>query len=163
MESNSEPMDSVSSPTPKSPPVRRVLLFKRLSENGRAPTRATPGAAGWDLYSADDCEIEPGKRKLVQLDLSLKFPKGTYGRIAPRSGLGLKFGIQVGAGVIDSDYVGSIAVLLFNFGEKTFKIRKGDRIAQLILEKISTTTKIKEVKEMPDTERGSGGFGSTGV
>lgn len=148
---------------PKDEPVRRVLMFKRLSENSTAPTRATPGSAGWDLYSASDCEIGPGKRKLVQLDLSFKFPKGTYGRIAPRSGLSLKFGIHVGAGVIDSDFVGAVGVLLFNFGDKPFKIRKGDRVAQLIVEKICDNQQLVEVSELPETSRGSGGFGSTGI
>lgn len=150
-------------PSPNQPSVRPILMFKRLSESGKAPSKATPGSAGWDLYSASNHVINPGKRELVQLDIALKIPKGYYGRIAPRSGLGLKFGIHVGAGVIDSDYVGAVAVLLFNFGDKPFKIRKGDRIAQLLIEKICTSKKIVEVSDLESTSRGSGGFGSTGI
>ena len=87
---------------------------------------------------------------------------GNYGRIAPRSGLAAKHMIDVGAGVIDSDYRGEVKVLLFNLGEKDFEVNKGDRVAQLIIEKY-TITQMTEVKELDDTVRGAGGFGSTGV
>ncbi len=98
----------------------------------------------------------------MQTDLSLAIPPGTYGRIAPRSGLALKHAIGVGAGVIDADYTGPIGVILFNHGQNDFTIKIGDRIAQLILEQILTPP-VVQVKDIQHTERGSQGFGSTGV
>jgi dUTP pyrophosphatase len=99
---------------------------------------------------------------LCGTDIAVAIPEGHYGRVAPRSGLALKNFIDVGAGVIDADYRGPIGVLIFNFGDVSFKIGRGDRIAQLILERISTPY-VEVVQELPETERGSGGFGSTGV
>lgn len=92
----------------------------------------------------------------------MHLPLGTYGRIAPRSGLAAKHFIDIGAGVIDSDYRGEVKVLMFNFSEEEFKVSVGDRIAQLIVEKY-TRTEIEEVTDLTDSERGAGGFGSTGV
>ncbi len=92
----------------------------------------------------------------------MQIPIGNYGRIAPRSGLAAKNFIDVGAGVIDSDYRGEVKVLLFNFSEEEFKVNVGDRIAQLIVEKY-TRTEIEEVQDLSESERGAGGFGSTGV
>jgi dUTP pyrophosphatase len=89
-------------------------------------------------------------------------PKDCYARIAPRSGLAFKYGIQVGAGVVDSDYTGEIKVLQFNHGAYDFTIKAGDRIAQLIFERIFTN-ELEEVEELVKTERGAGGFGSTGL
>jgi dUTP pyrophosphatase len=113
-----------------------------------------------------ECAIVlPGHRKLISTGIAVRVPEGTYGRIAPRSGLALKSGIHVGAGVIDADYTGTVGVLLFNLDpSEPFEIRIGDRIAQLIVERISACTPeivheaIKEDKE----GRGDGGFGSTG-
>ena len=95
-------------------------------------------------------------------DLSIACPPGTYGRVAPRSGLTVKNGIHVGAGVIDADYRGPVGVVLFNLGQEDFVIQVGDRIAQLILEKVCIAT-VEEVDELDSTVRGSGGFGSTGI
>lgn len=89
-------------------------------------------------------------------------PLGCYGRIAPRSGLTVKYGIHVGAGVIDPDYTGELKVCLFNFGSVPFEIKQGERIAQLILEKCSTPL-IQEVNELQKTMRANRGFGSTGT
>lgn len=97
----------------------------------------------------------------VPTGISITVPIYCYARIAPRSGLTFKYGIQVGAGVIDSDYTGEIKVILFNHGENDFIIKTGDRIAQLIFEKI-VTNELQEVEELVQTDRGSGGFGSTG-
>lgn len=93
--------------------------------------------------------------------MQIAVPDGTYGRVAPRSGLASKFMIDVGAGVIDADYRGNVGVLLFNFGSEEYKIRAGDRIAQLILECIKTP-EVQELPNLDDTDRGDGGFGSTG-
>ena len=137
------------------------LRVLRLSENARLPERATDASAGYDLYSSED-KTSPAKGKaVVATDISIAVPDGTYGRVAPRSGLAVKHFIDVGAGVIDADYRGPVGVVLFNFGENDFQIRKGDRIAQLILEKIEIAP-VLEVKSLDETDRGAGGFGSTG-
>lgn len=95
-------------------------------------------------------------------DLQIAVPEGCYGRVAPRSGLAAKKFIDVGAGVIDYDYRGNVGVVLFNFGDEDFKVSKGDRIAQLICERICYP-RLEECKTLDVTERGVGGFGSTGT
>ena len=137
------------------------LRVLRLSENARLPERATDASAGYDLYSSEDKTIPAKGKAVVATDISIAVPDGTYGRVAPRSGLAVKHFIDVGAGVIDADYRGPVGVVLFNFGENDFQIRKGDRIAQLILEKIEIAP-VLEVKSLDETDRGAGGFGSTG-
>lgn len=114
------------------------LRVKKLSENGRAPERCSALAAGYDLFSAVDSTIPAKGKALIATDISIAVPEGHYGRVAPRSGLAHKHFIDVGAGVIDSDYRGPLGVILFNFGEAPFEVKRGDRIAQLILERIST-------------------------
>ncbi len=106
--------------------------------------------------------IPPRGKALVPTAIALAIPEGYYGRVAPRSGLAHKHFIDVGAGVIDCDYRGPLGVILFNFGEAAFEVKRGDRIAQLILEKIGMAT-IRQVASLDDTARGAGGFGSTGV
>ena len=139
-----------------------VLKVKKLSENARLPFKATGNSAGYDLYSAHDNVIPAKGQGLINTDISIEFPAGCYGRIAPRSSLALLFGIDVGAGVIDGDYRGHIKVILLNFSDNDFEIKKGDRIAQLILEKYLSVP-VLEVEEIDDTIRGVGGFGSTGT
>jgi dUTP pyrophosphatase len=126
------------------------------------PTRGSPDSAGYDLSSSEATIIKAGGKGIVKTDLSIACPPGTYARIAPRSGLAVKKFIDVGAGVVDADYRGPVGVVLFNFGSEDFVVEKGDRVAQLILEKISMVEAV-EVDELTDTQRGSGGFGSTGV
>ncbi|KAI8826172.1 dUTP diphosphatase [Fimicolochytrium jonesii] len=138
------------------------LLVKRLSEKARLPTRGSAFAAGYDLYSAKDVVIPAHNRAVVPTDISIAVPAGTYGRVAPRSGLAVKHFIDTGAGVVDADYRGPLGVVLFNFGENPFEIKEGDRIAQLVLEKI-VTPDVMEVENLEETVRGAGGFGSTGV
>nr|KAF6386556.1 deoxyuridine triphosphatase [Myotis myotis] len=137
------------------------LRFVRLSEHATAPTKGSARAAGYDLYSAYDYTIPPMEKTLVKTDIQIALPSGCYGRVAPRSGLAAKHFIDVGAGVIDEDYRGNLGVVLFNFGKEKFEVKKGDRIAQLICERIFYP-EIEEVQVLDDTERGSGGFGSTG-
>ena len=140
------------------------MQVKRLSEHAVLPTRGSAYAAGLDLSSAVNCTVPAGQRALVATDLSIACPAGTYARIAPRSGLAYKHGIDVGAGVIDADYRGPLGVILFNFGEHDFVVKQGDRIAQLILEKIILPDVVECVDELPKVgERGVAGFGSTGV
>ena len=139
-----------------------TLLVKRLNEHATLPARGSPLAAGYDLTSSEDVSIPKGTRGLVGTGIAFTVPHQTYGRIAPRSGLAVKKGIQVGAGVIDRDYTGEVKVALFNHGDEDFVIKKGDRIAQLIIEKIEMP-EVKLVDELLVTERGEGGFGSTGA
>jgi len=139
-----------------------VLQVKKLSEYATIPKRASQYAAGFDLSSACDVDVPPRGKALVKTDISIAIPENTYARIAPRSGLALKNFIDVGAGVVDCDYRGNVGVVLFNHSESVFSVKRGDRIAQLILEKISMAD-IVEVCELSETTRGEGGFGSSGV
>jgi dUTP pyrophosphatase len=135
--------------------------LKLLSEAAKTPTKGTDQAAGYDLYAAQNAEIDPLKRALIKTNISIAIPKGYYGRIAPRSGLAYKNGIDVMAGVIDSDYRGDVGVILYNTGVDVFNIKQGDRIAQLIIEKCHVAD-WDLVEDLPDTDRGEGGYGHTG-
>ncbi|XP_049638471.1 deoxyuridine 5'-triphosphate nucleotidohydrolase, mitochondrial [Suncus etruscus] len=146
---------------PDTEPEPPRLRFVRLSDRATAPAKGSPRAAGYDLYSAYDYTVPPMEKALVKTDIQIALPSGCYGRVAPRSGLAAKHFIDVGAGVIDEDYRGNVGVVLFNFGKETFEVKKGDRIAQLICERIFYP-EIEEVQVLEATERGSGGFGSTG-
>ena len=139
-----------------------VLKVQRLNNNAALPKRSTEGAAGYDLFAGHDFIIPAGGKGLVKTGLSISFPVGVYARIAPRSGLALKKFIDVGAGVVDRDYRGDVGVVLLNHGDQEFQVKMGDRIAQLILEKIDTPP-VEEVQGHDSTVRGAGGFGSTGV
>jgi len=138
-----------------------VLQVCKLSEHALVPTKGSKLAAGYDLYSAYDYVIPSQGKVIAKTDISIRVPDGTYGRVAPRSGLSAKHHIDVGAGVIDQDYTGNVGVVLFNHAAVDFEIKKGDRVAQLICEKIEYP-EIEEVKTLGITERGVGGFGSTG-
>ena len=138
-----------------------ALRVKKLSPNATVPKRGSDLAAGYDLYSAGEFVIPAHGKELVKTDCAIAVPEGTYGRVAPRSGLAWKHFIDTGAGVIDADYRGNVGVLLFNHSDKDFPVAKGDRVAQLILEKICMA-EIEEVEELDETDRGAGGFGSTG-
>jgi len=118
-------------------------------------------ATGSNLYSTETKIIPTHGKMLFNLQLSDIVPEGTYGRIAPRSGLAVKHMIDVGTGVIDADYRGCVSVLLFNLSNTDFQVNEGDRIAQLIVESICTPEIVK-VNTLDNTERGTGGFGSTG-
>jgi dUTP pyrophosphatase len=138
------------------------LLVKKLVENAAIPTRGSEGAAGYDIASVENTVIPALGRAAVSTGISIRVPDGTYGRIAPRSGLAYKYGIDVLAGVIDSDYTGEVKVILYNTSERDYIVKSGDRIAQLVLEQI-VTPDVAVVLDLNDTTRGSGGFGSTGI
>ena len=139
----------------------RVAL---VHPNAKTPTRGSWGAAGLDLTSVEDLIIPRQSWTAVETGIVLQFPPTVYARIAPRSGLAYKHGIQVGAGVIDVDYTGTIKVILFNHGTEDFKVKVGDRIAQVLFETIERPTlEVVAFENLTPTERGSGGFGSTGV
>jgi dUTP pyrophosphatase len=137
------------------------MEVKRLCSQAILPRRATDGSAGYDLCCSDDVTIQPGELVCAPTGISVKVPSGTYGRIAPRSGVTVKHNVHVGAGVIDSDYTGEIKVVLYNASKNVVTFKAFDRIAQLILEKIELV-QVTEVLELGETARGSGGFGSTG-
>ena len=134
----------------------------KCHENAILPKQGSPLSAGSDLVSVEDYIIEPNSRCLVSTGLKFQFPPNVYGRIAPRSGLALKHGIDVMAGVIDPDYTGEVKVLLYNTSNVKFEVQKGDRVAQLIFERFQFPL-FKEVNSLSDTSRSDGGFGSTGV
>jgi dUTP pyrophosphatase len=134
------------------------------SDLAQVPKRADNGAAGYDLYSAENTIVNQGTRKLVSTDISIQLPNETYGRIAPRSGLSVK-GIDVGAGVVDQSYTGVVKVLLINNSSNDFEVKRGDRIAQLIIEKCfyPEITVVDSLDKFTTSTRGEGGFGSTGL
>jgi len=138
-----------------------ILHFKKLSDNATTPKRGSRNAAGFDLFSAETKEIPSQSHTIVKTDIAVMIPRGTYGRVAPRSGLAAKHFIHVGAGVVDYDYRGNVGVVMFNHHNKVFQVKKGDRIAQFVIEKICTP-QLVEVDELEETQRGAGGYGSTG-
>jgi len=139
------------------------LKIKKLHKDAQIPAYQTKEAAGFDLHSAEDVFIKPGERKLVKTGLAFEIEPGFEIQIRPRSGLAYKHGITVlnTPGTIDSDYRGEIMVLLINHSDEVFEIKKGDRMAQAVVAPV-VQAEIVEVKELGETERGSGGFGSTG-
>ncbi|KAG2778362.1 hypothetical protein PC129_g9413 [Phytophthora cactorum] len=139
-----------------------VLRVKKMTSEAILPTRGSILAAGLDLSAAYDAVIPAGGKGLVKTDLIIAVPDGCYARVAPRSGLAWKKFIDTGAGVIDADYRGNVGVILFNHSSDDFPVKRGDRVAQLILEKIEYP-EVQEVDEIEETARGAGGFGSTGV
>lgn len=143
------------------------IKFKKINKNAVKPSRGSVDSAGYDLYSCEEVIIPPNSSKLISIGIILEFKnlgnKQYYGRIASRSGLSCKKNTTVGAGVIDKDYTGEIHVLLHNLNEsESVHIKIGDRVAQIIFEKIYTPELI-ETEYISETERGANGFGSTGV
>lgn len=138
------------------------IYFKKLDNKATIPTRGSKFSAGLDLSSVESLVIEPGDRAIVATGLAVIIPNDTYLRIAPRSGLAAKHGIDVLAGVVDSDYRGEIKVILANFGKEPFAVMPGERIAQAILEQC-VIADVETVDSFTDTDRGANGFGSTGV
>ncbi|RMZ86921.1 hypothetical protein DV736_g5855, partial [Chaetothyriales sp. CBS 134916] len=150
--------DATTTTTTTEPP----LLVKLLSPTATAPTRGSALSAGHDLYASRATVIPAHGKALVSTDISVACPPGTYGRVAPRSGLAAKHFIDTGAGVIDADYRGEVKVLLFNLGEADFAVSVGDRVAQLVLERVWMGG-VQVVEFLEESVRGQGGFGSTGV
>lgn len=139
------------------------IQIKKLSDKAKIPSQASKSAAGYDLYAAEEVLVNTMGRKLVKTNISISIPEGYYGRIAPRSGLAYKNGIDVLAGVIDSDYRGDIGVILFNTDHNLdFEVNVGDRIAQIIIEKCHSVN-WETVETLDSTVRSEGGFGSSGV
>jgi len=149
-------------------PVKVRVLRLPHAEGLQLPEYQTAGAAGLDLLAALDAQhpmtLAPGARALVPTGLVLELPRGYEAQVRPRSGLALKYGISVlnSPGTIDSDYRGEVSVILANLGQAPFDVRRGERIAQLVVSPV-TRAALVEVSQVTTTHRGSGGFGSTGV
>nr|WP_106783272.1 dUTP diphosphatase [Lysinibacillus timonensis] len=140
------------------------VKMKRIHEDAQIPLQANPGDAGMDLYSVESVVIQPGESKLIKTGIQLELPKGTEAQIRPRSGLALKHSITVlnSPGTIDEGYRGEIGVILINHGTTSFLVEKSMRIAQMVIQ-IVPQVQIIEVNELSQTERGEGGFGSSGT
>ena len=139
------------------------LKIKRINNDAIIPRYAHEGDAGMDLFSCDDDTIKPSERKLIKTGLCFEIPEGFELQIRPRSGLALKKGISVlnTPGTVDAGYRGELGVILINLGDEDFRVSKGDRIAQAVLNKVETA-KIRVVEDLSETSRGDGGFGSSG-
>ena len=139
------------------------LLVKRLSSSATLPARAHPADAGLDLHSAVDLDIPPGETRLVGTGLAVELPPGTEAQVRPRSGLALTHSVTVlnTPGTIDEGYRGEVGVILINHGRRVFEVRRGMKVAQLVVQP-TLAVEIVAVDALSDTSRGTGGFGSTG-
>ena len=142
------------------PTTLDVLRFKQLDPTAVLPARGSALAAGLDVCSIEAIELQPKQRATVRTGLAVAIPPGFYGRVAPRSGLAAKNGLDVLAGVIDSDYRGEICCVLYNTGDQVIELPAGSKICQLIVEKI-ITPEAAWASDLDETARGAGGFGST--
>ncbi len=142
-------------------PREPVPLPTLVSDGGSLPEYASGGAAGADLRAREAVEIGPGARAAVPTGVRLQIPPGHVGLVWPRSGLAVRHGIDTLAGVIDSDYRGEVRVVLVNHGDEPFRIAKGDRVAQLLVQRVERAA-FAAVPSVDETNRGEGGFGSTG-
>lgn len=138
------------------------IKIKKIEEKAKVPYRANESDAGADLFSIENSIINPLERKIISTGISIEIPEGYYGRIAPRSGLAAKNGIDVLAGVVDSSYRGEVKVILFNSDNNPFEVKFGDRIAQLIIED-HFNFEFEVAEDLSESNRGSGGFGSSGI
>jgi dUTP pyrophosphatase len=143
------------------PSTLELLRFKQLDPRAVLPVRGSALAAGLDVCSIEELKIGPRQRVVARTGLAVAIPPGFYGRVAPRSGLAAKSGLDVLAGVIDSDYRGEVCCLLYNTGDEAITLPAGSKICQLIVEQI-ITPEATWVSELDETARGAGGFGSTG-
>ena len=141
-----------------------IVQIQRLDKGLPLPDYARPGDAGMDVYSTIDCSIAPGARAVIPTGIAIALPEGYVCLVHPRSGLAAKNGISIvnTPGTIDSGYRGEIKVILINTDQsETFEIQRGDRIAQLVFQKFESA-RFYEVENLPESQRGAGGFGSTG-
>ncbi len=143
-----------------------LLKLVRVGQRGpplELPSYQSGAAAGLDLRADEACALAPGERRLVPTGLALELPAGYEGQVRPRSGLALKHGIGMvnAPGTIDEDYRGEVGVILVNLGQEPFQLRRGERIAQLVVAPV-TRVEVRLVEVLAETARGTGGFGSTG-
>ena len=133
----------------------------KLSKDAHMPTYGTSGAAGLDLYASADVTIQPNERVLIPIGVAMEIPDGHFCYVMGRSGNTIKKGLHVALGTIDSDYIGEIGVMAFNQSDEVISFAKGDRVAQMVILPYPKVEFV-EVDELSDTERGTGGYGSTG-
>lgn len=140
------------------------VLLRKTDDSARVPAFAHEGDSGLDIYSLEATELKPLERKLVRTGISIEMPQGMEAQVRPKSGLALEHGITLlnTPGTIDSSYRGEIKVLMVNLGEKVYRIEKNKKIAQIVFARVEKPI-IVEVKELSDTTRKDGGFGSTGL
>ena len=140
------------------------VLVKKINENAKMPSYAHYGDAGVDLYAARDTVVPPHGRALVPTGLKIAIPNGYEGQVRPKSGLALKHGITVlnTPGTVDAPYRGEVGVILFNSSDNEYVARSGEKIAQMVFCKVENA-EFELADELPDTDRGEGGFGSTGL
>ena len=141
------------------------IKVKRLHEKALLPEFQSNGASGADIFCVEDVTLHPGEIKMVPTGISVEIPLGYEIQVRPRSGLAAKHGIAIvnSPGTIDSDYRGEIKVILANMSDKVFACESGSRIAQLVIGRVYRDFSYEEAEELETTERGSGGFGSTGI
>jgi len=137
------------------------INVKRLEESATVPTRANQSDAGWDLYTSKSRSLAPNQRALFSTGISFEIPEGFVGLIWPRSGLSVKCGIDVLAGVVDSGYRGEVKVCLYNTSQEWLEVKEGDRIAQILFQEVPEF-RLQEVDVLQNSDRGQGGFGSSG-
>ncbi len=141
-----------------------MATIKIKKEGGRVPAYAHAGDSGMDLFSADDCTIKPGERKLVSTGIRIEVPPGYEAQTRPKSGLAINHGITVlnTPGTIDSGYRGEVKIILINLGSEDYAVRKGSKIAQLVISRVERA-ELVETEVLSETTRNEHGFGSTGI
>jgi len=138
------------------------LKIKKVKKGARLPKYVHKNDAGMDLFSAESFVLNPGERKVCLTGIAMAIPTGYVGLIWDKSGVAAKGGIKTMGGVIDSNYRGEIGIILKNLSDNKYKISKGDKIAQMLIQKVASP-EIEEVDDLENTDRGEGGFGSTGI
>lgn len=138
------------------------IKIKKLNEKATLPRYAKKGDAGMDIFSCEEVMLKPGERKLISTGISMEIPEGNVALVWDKSGIAGNHGIKTMAGVIDSSYRGEIKIVILNTSDKEYSIKHGDKICQILIQPV-VSAEIVEVSELEETERGSGGFGSTGI
>ena len=138
------------------------LKVKKLHEDAILPARAHADDAGLDIFSNEECELQPGERRTIKTGIALSIPSGFVGLIWDKSSVPHKWGVKTMGGVIDASYRGEIGVIMVNLSKEVYKVEKGAKISQLLVQRVELP-EVCEVSELDDTIRGEGGFGSTGT
>ena len=139
-----------------------TIKIKKISSDAKLPQYANEHDAGMDFFSNEECIIKPGERKLLSTGISMAIPQGQVGLICDKSGLAVKHGLKTMAGVVDSGYRGEIKIVVHNLSDKDYLVEKGNKIAQMLIQRIEQK-ELLEVEELDETQRGEGGFGSSGL
>lgn len=139
-----------------------MIKIKKLTEEAILPKYAKPGDAGMDFYASETVVLQPHERKVVNTGIAMAIPHGYVGLLWDKSGMAAKFGVKTMAGVIDSGYRGEIKILMHNLSETSYTFEKGTKVAQMLIQPVEQK-ELREVNSLDETERGAGGFGSTGL